>query len=184
MRIVRLALRRTYTFVMVGLIIAVLGGVSIYRMSTDRPCRSESSSPHLSGQLSLSSARRTIDETGAQVMLVITRPGGCRSRGGRGTASLAIAVALVMLVERDAESASQHSQQLEPRDANNQCRESFYPSSGTRGIVSHYARSDRDSDESAYDGDHRGRDKPTRKRKLSQIECVCAMKIVAEYLRK
>jgi len=35
MWIVRLALRRTYTFVVVALLIAVLGGVSIYRMSTD-----------------------------------------------------------------------------------------------------------------------------------------------------
>src|SRR3954454_8640147 len=33
--IVRLALRRTYTFVVVALLIAVLGAVSIYRMSTD-----------------------------------------------------------------------------------------------------------------------------------------------------
>src|ERR1700687_3909205 len=32
---VRLALRRTYTFVVVALLIAVLGAVSIYRMSTD-----------------------------------------------------------------------------------------------------------------------------------------------------
>jgi uncharacterized protein (TIGR03000 family) len=35
MWIVRLALRRTYTFVVLALLIAVLGGVSIYRMSTD-----------------------------------------------------------------------------------------------------------------------------------------------------
>jgi multidrug efflux pump subunit AcrB len=35
MWIVRLALRRPYTFVVVALMIAVLGGVSIYRMSTD-----------------------------------------------------------------------------------------------------------------------------------------------------
>ena len=35
MWIVRLALRRTYTFVVVALLIAVLGGLSIYRMSTD-----------------------------------------------------------------------------------------------------------------------------------------------------
>src|SRR5207245_2677045 len=35
MWIVRLALRRTYTFVVVALLIAVLGAVSIYRMSTD-----------------------------------------------------------------------------------------------------------------------------------------------------
>jgi multidrug efflux pump subunit AcrB len=35
MWIVRLALRRTYTFVVAGLLIAVLGAVSIYRMSTD-----------------------------------------------------------------------------------------------------------------------------------------------------
>src|SRR5438093_223836 len=35
MWIVRLALRRTYTFVVAALLIAVLGGVSIYRMSTD-----------------------------------------------------------------------------------------------------------------------------------------------------
>jgi multidrug efflux pump subunit AcrB len=35
MWIVRLALRRTYTFVEVALLIAVLGVVSIYRMSTD-----------------------------------------------------------------------------------------------------------------------------------------------------
>src|SRR5208283_4338396 len=35
MWIVRLALRRTYTFVVVALLIAVLGGVSVYRMSTD-----------------------------------------------------------------------------------------------------------------------------------------------------
>src|ERR1700694_665011 len=35
MWIVRLALRRTYTFVVVSLLIAVLGAVSIYRMSTD-----------------------------------------------------------------------------------------------------------------------------------------------------
>src|SRR5262245_17323772 len=35
MWIVRLALRRTYTFVVVALLIAVLGMVSIYRMSTD-----------------------------------------------------------------------------------------------------------------------------------------------------
>jgi multidrug efflux pump subunit AcrB len=35
MWIVRLALRRTYTFVVVALLIAVLGVVSIYRMSTD-----------------------------------------------------------------------------------------------------------------------------------------------------
>jgi multidrug efflux pump subunit AcrB len=35
MWIVRLALRRMYTFVVVALLIAVLGGVSIYRMSTD-----------------------------------------------------------------------------------------------------------------------------------------------------
>src|SRR6202045_5155534 len=35
MWIVRLALRRTYTFVVVGLLIIVLGAVSIYRMSTD-----------------------------------------------------------------------------------------------------------------------------------------------------
>src|SRR5205085_5222802 len=32
---VRLALRRTYTFVVVALLIAVLGAVSVYRMSTD-----------------------------------------------------------------------------------------------------------------------------------------------------
>jgi multidrug efflux pump subunit AcrB len=35
MWIVRLALRRTYTFVVVAILIAVLGAVSIYRMSTD-----------------------------------------------------------------------------------------------------------------------------------------------------
>jgi multidrug efflux pump subunit AcrB len=35
MWIVRLALRRTYTFVVVAMLIAVLGGVAIYRMSTD-----------------------------------------------------------------------------------------------------------------------------------------------------
>src|SRR5437879_575687 len=35
MWIVRLALRRTYTFVVVALLIAVLGVVSVYRMSTD-----------------------------------------------------------------------------------------------------------------------------------------------------
>src|SRR5947209_7316672 len=35
MWIVRLALRRTYTFVVMALMIAVLGAVSIYRMSTD-----------------------------------------------------------------------------------------------------------------------------------------------------
>lgn len=35
MWIVRLALRRTYTFVVMALLIAVLGVVSIYRMSTD-----------------------------------------------------------------------------------------------------------------------------------------------------
>ena len=35
MWIVKLALRRTYTFVVASLLIAVLGGVSIYRMSTD-----------------------------------------------------------------------------------------------------------------------------------------------------
>src|SRR6266849_8848586 len=35
MWIVRLALRRTYTFVVVALLIAVLGAVSVYRMSTD-----------------------------------------------------------------------------------------------------------------------------------------------------
>jgi multidrug efflux pump subunit AcrB len=35
MWIVQLALRRTYTFVVMALLIAVLGGVSIYRMSTD-----------------------------------------------------------------------------------------------------------------------------------------------------
>src|SRR5256885_15085522 len=35
MWIVRLALRRPYTFVVVALLIAVLGAVSIYRMSTD-----------------------------------------------------------------------------------------------------------------------------------------------------
>src|SRR5258705_9026703 len=35
MWIVRLALRRTYTFVVVALLIAVLGAVSIFRMSTD-----------------------------------------------------------------------------------------------------------------------------------------------------
>src|SRR6201981_1488525 len=35
MWIVRLALKRTYTFVVAALLIAVLGGVSIYRMSTD-----------------------------------------------------------------------------------------------------------------------------------------------------
>src|SRR3954466_13876509 len=35
MWIVRLALRRPYTFVVVAMLIAVLGGVSIYRMSTD-----------------------------------------------------------------------------------------------------------------------------------------------------
>src|SRR5947207_11904755 len=35
MWIVRLALRRTYTFVVVALLIAVLGTVSIYRMATD-----------------------------------------------------------------------------------------------------------------------------------------------------
>src|ERR1700676_3566197 len=35
MWIVRLALRRTYTFVVVAVLIAVLGAVSIYRMSTD-----------------------------------------------------------------------------------------------------------------------------------------------------
>src|SRR5258708_40286302 len=35
MWIVRLALRRTYTFVVAALLIAVLGAVSIYRLSTD-----------------------------------------------------------------------------------------------------------------------------------------------------
>src|SRR5580704_2765715 len=35
MWVVRLALRRTYTFVVMALLIVVLGGVSIYRMSTD-----------------------------------------------------------------------------------------------------------------------------------------------------
>src|SRR4051812_2994863 len=35
MWIVRLALRRTYTFVVVAMLIAVLGAVSIYRSSTD-----------------------------------------------------------------------------------------------------------------------------------------------------
>src|SRR5438128_888552 len=35
MWIVRLALRRTYTFVVMALLIAVVGAVSIYRMSTD-----------------------------------------------------------------------------------------------------------------------------------------------------
>src|ERR1700694_4983289 len=35
MWIVKLALRRTYTFIVVALLIAVLGAVSIYRMSTD-----------------------------------------------------------------------------------------------------------------------------------------------------
>src|SRR6202163_2800569 len=35
MWIVLLALRRTYTFIVVSLLIAVLGAVSIYRMSTD-----------------------------------------------------------------------------------------------------------------------------------------------------
>src|SRR5437870_3007633 len=35
MWIVRLALRRTYTFVVMAMLIAVLGAVSIYRMSTD-----------------------------------------------------------------------------------------------------------------------------------------------------
>src|SRR5437868_3971632 len=35
MWIVQLALRRTYTFVVVALLIAVLGAVSVYRMSTD-----------------------------------------------------------------------------------------------------------------------------------------------------
>src|SRR5437763_6348970 len=35
MWIVRLALKRTYTFVVAALLIAVLGAVSIYRMSTD-----------------------------------------------------------------------------------------------------------------------------------------------------
>src|SRR5258708_2697881 len=35
MWIVRLALRRTYTFIVVAMLIAVLGGVSLYRMSTD-----------------------------------------------------------------------------------------------------------------------------------------------------
>jgi hypothetical protein len=35
MWIVRLALRRTYTLVVVALLIAVLGALSIYRMSTD-----------------------------------------------------------------------------------------------------------------------------------------------------
>src|ERR1700758_4312568 len=35
MWIVRLALRRTYTFVVAALLIAVLGAVSIHRMSTD-----------------------------------------------------------------------------------------------------------------------------------------------------
>src|SRR5436190_817733 len=35
MWIVQLALRRTYTFVVMALLIAVVGGVSIYRMSTD-----------------------------------------------------------------------------------------------------------------------------------------------------
>jgi multidrug efflux pump subunit AcrB len=35
MWIVRLALRRTYTFVVAALLIAVLGAVSIYRMSAD-----------------------------------------------------------------------------------------------------------------------------------------------------
>src|SRR5262245_56058557 len=35
MWIVRLALRRTYTFIVAAMLIAVLGAVSIYRMSTD-----------------------------------------------------------------------------------------------------------------------------------------------------
>src|SRR5438105_12495049 len=35
MWIVRLALRRTYTFVVLALLIAILGAVSIYRMATD-----------------------------------------------------------------------------------------------------------------------------------------------------
>src|SRR6476660_2578632 len=35
MWIVKLALRRPYTFVVVAMLIAVLGAVSIYRMSTD-----------------------------------------------------------------------------------------------------------------------------------------------------
>src|ERR1700682_2643380 len=35
MGMIRLALRRTYTFVVVALLIAILGAVSIYRMSTD-----------------------------------------------------------------------------------------------------------------------------------------------------
>jgi len=35
MWIVRLALRRTYTFVVVAMLVAVLGGVAVYRMSTD-----------------------------------------------------------------------------------------------------------------------------------------------------
>src|SRR5262245_55404735 len=35
MWLVRLALRRTYTFVVAALLIVVLGGVSIYRMSID-----------------------------------------------------------------------------------------------------------------------------------------------------
>src|SRR5262249_62131359 len=35
MWIVRLALRRTYTFIVVAVMIAVLGAVSVYRMSTD-----------------------------------------------------------------------------------------------------------------------------------------------------
>src|SRR5260370_34754961 len=35
MWIVRLALRRTYTFIVAALLIGVLGAVSIYRMSTD-----------------------------------------------------------------------------------------------------------------------------------------------------
>src|ERR1700758_4330363 len=35
MWIVRLALRRTYTFIVVAVLLAVLGAVSIYRMSTD-----------------------------------------------------------------------------------------------------------------------------------------------------
>jgi multidrug efflux pump subunit AcrB len=35
MWIARLALRRTYTFVVVAMLVAVLGGVAVYRMSTD-----------------------------------------------------------------------------------------------------------------------------------------------------
>jgi len=35
MWIVRLALNRTYTFIVVAVLIAVLGAVSIYRLSTD-----------------------------------------------------------------------------------------------------------------------------------------------------